>query len=109
MKHYGPGSSDSRNDADIWVTGWETGNGVQLLMRFDRRRHGTSADQARYWCHRLIDYLPDDEIEDIKADLLDKSSIYMTLDRDRIPLRLEQENSSRKRRGTFGPVVADKP
>ena len=109
MKHYGPVTSDSRNNADIWVTGWETGSGVQLLMRFDRRRHSTSADQARYWCHRLIDYLPDDEIPDIKADLLDKSSIYMTLDRERIPRRLEQETEPRQRRGTFGPVLASKP
>jgi hypothetical protein len=84
------------------------GNGVEHPMQFPRQRSRTTADQARALCHFLIDYLPDDEIQDIKADLLDKSSIYMTLDRQRIPRRLEQESGPRERRGTFGPVLASK-
>ena len=87
----------------------QTGDDVLHVTSFHPERSSILANYLRLICHVLIEYLPDDEIPDIEADLLDKSSIYVALDREGIPRRLEQGNSLRKRRGTFGPVVAGKP
>ena len=89
--------------------GWQTGNGIEHLMRFPRHPSRALAHQARMICHLLIDYLPDDEIPDIEADLLDKSSIYFTLDRERTPRLIQRESEPRKEPATFGPVLAGRP
>lgn len=89
--------------------GWQTGNGIEHLMRFPRDPSRELAHQARTICHLLIDYLPDDEIPDIEADLLDKSSIYFTLGYDRTPRLIERQSEARRVPATFGPVLAGKP
>ena len=90
------------------MTGWQTRDDLEHLMRFNADWSRILANHLRIICHVLIDSLPDDEIPDIEADLLDKSSIYFSLDHDRTPRLIERQSKPRKEPATFGPVLAGK-